>query len=274
MTAIASAMNALFDLLCAPFGGAAAPAVAVLSLPIGALMLLLFKAATDQDKLVAARRVLTGHVYEMGLFQDHLGVLARIQKDLALANLRYLGRSLPALLAMLLPLLLILAQLDARYGHRPLHPGETTLVTARLDAGAVELLDGIVLEAPAGLVVETRPVRDRRTVTATWRVRAEAPGRHDLTVRLADGTTVLKRLETGAGAPRQAEVRERESLRRVLLNPAEPPLPAGQPVASVAVVLPARDLDYGVVRTNWLVALGVFSLVFGLAVKDLLKVRF
>ena len=123
MTAIASAMNTLFDLLCAPFGGAAAPAVAVLSLPIGVLMLLLFKLATDQDKLVAARRVLTGHVYEMGLYQDHLGVLARIQKDLALANLRYLGRSLPALLAMLLPLLLILAQLDARYGHRPLLPG-------------------------------------------------------------------------------------------------------------------------------------------------------
>ncbi len=274
MTAIANAMNSLFDLLCAPFGGAAAAAVAVLSLPIGALMMLLFKLATDQDQLVAARRVLTGRVYELGLFQDHLGVLARIQQDLALANLRYLGRSLPALLAMLLPLLLILAQLDARYGHRPLRPGETTLVTARLDAGAAALLDGIALEAPAGLVVETRPVCDPRALTATWRVRVEAAGRHDLLVRLADGTTERKRLEAGSGAPRQAAWRERESLRRVLLNPAEAPLPAGQPVVSITAALPGRELDYGILRTNWLVALGVFSLAFGLAVKDLLKVRF
>ena len=69
-------------------------------------------------------------------------------------------------------------------------------------------------------------------------------------------------------------MRERESLRRLLLNPAEAPLPAGQPVASIAAVLPGRDLDYGLGRTNWLVALGVFSLVWGLVVKDLLKVRF
>lgn len=49
MTALANALNALFDLLCAPFGGAAEWAVAALSLLLGALMLVLFKAATDQE---------------------------------------------------------------------------------------------------------------------------------------------------------------------------------------------------------------------------------
>ena len=101
MTIIATAMNALFDLLTAPFGAAAGWAVAVLSVLTGGVMLLLFKWATNQDQLVAARRVLTGRVYEMGLFQDHLSVLGRIQRDLAVANFKYLRWSLPALLVLL-----------------------------------------------------------------------------------------------------------------------------------------------------------------------------
>lgn len=274
MTAIANALNALFDLLCAPFGGAAEWAVLALSLLLAVLMLVLFKAATDQARLVAARRVVTGRIHELGLFQDHLGVLVRIQRDLALANLRYLRRSLPALLVMALPLLVILAQVDARYGYRPLVAGEQALVTVRLDAAGADLLEGIALEAPAGLAVETAPVRDRRQGTATWRVRAEVPGRHEVTVRLADGRTAGKLVTVGDGAPRLARVRERESLRRLLMNPAEAPLPSGQPVAAVSVALPGRRLAYGPVRVHWLVALGVFSLVGGLALKDVLRVRF
>jgi len=274
MTAIATAMNALFDLLCAPFDGHAALAVAVLSLLVGVVMLLLFKAATNQEALVSARRVVTGRVYEMGIYQDHLGVLARIQRDLAAANLRYLGRSAPALLAMALPLVLILAQLDARYAHRPFRTGERTLVTAAVAPDRAADLDGLALEAPAGVTVEAGPVRDRAAATATWRVRVDAPGRHELQVRLPDGGRVAKLLDAGEGAPRLAAVRERESLRRVLLNPAEAPLPGDQPVASVALDLPARHLAYGPVRTGWLVALAVFSILFGLAVKDLLRVRF
>ena len=62
------------------------------------------------------------------------GVLARIQRDLARANLRYLGLTLPALLALALPMVLTLAQLDSRYGHRPLRPGETTVFSVTLAA--------------------------------------------------------------------------------------------------------------------------------------------
>lgn len=274
MTALANALNALFDLLCAPFGGAAEWAVAALSLLLGALMLVLFKAATDQEALVAARRLVTGRVYEMGLYQDHLGVLARIQRDLLAANLRYLRRSLPALLVMALPLVLFLAQVEARYGRRPLAVGERALVTVQLAPADAALLEGVGLEAPAGVSVETAPVRDRRAGTATWRVRAAAPGRHEVRVVLADGRTAAKDVPVGGGAPRLAAVRERESVRRLLLNPAEPPLPADQPVAAVALSLPERRLAYGPWRVHWLVALGVFSLAGGLALKDLFRVRF
>jgi hypothetical protein len=274
MTVLADAMNALFDALCAPFAGVPAIGVLVLSLLIGVVMLLLFKWSTNQDRLVAARRVLTGRVYEMGLFQDHLGVLMRIQKDLLVANLRYLRWSLPALVVIIVPMVLILAQLDARYGHRPLRPGETTLVTAKVDAAEAGVLETIALTATDGVTVEAGPVRDRSLGTATWRIRIDAAGEHNVAVVLPDGTEAGKRVPAGEGTPRLAGTRERESLARTFLNPAEAPLPGDMPLRAIAVELPPRDLDYLGVRTNWLVALCVFSILFGLAVKDLFRVRF
>lgn len=274
MTFVADALNGLFDLLTAPFGGAAGWAVLVLSVVVGVIMLLLYKWATDQQKLVAARRVLTGRVYEMGLYQDHLGVLMRIQRDLAVANMKYLRYSLPALAVIILPMILILAQMDARYARRPFAPGETTLLRAEVGPEAADLLNGIRLEAPDGVVVETPAVRDFQAGVAVWRLRAEAEGHHEVGVVLGDGRTATKTFIVGDGAPRFAATREHESLVRLLLNPAEKPLPANSPIESLRLSVPSRRLDYAGVRVNWLVALIVFSLAAGLATKDLFRVRF
>lgn len=274
MTLIAKLMNGLFDLLAAPFGGSAEWAVFVLSLLVGLVLLLLFKAATNQDKLVAARQVLTGRVYEMGLFQDHLGVLFKIQRDLLLANLRYLRYSFPALLVLLIPTVLILAQMDAHYGHRPFQPGEKALVTVTVEPGQPMLLRDMTLETPTGLTVEAGPLRNVQENSVSWRVGIDAEGRHDLAVLLPGQQRVSKLLVAGEGTPRLAVKREKESLLRILLNPAEDPLPKDQPVEAIALRLPARDLHYAGLGMHWLVALCIFSLAFGLAVKDLFKVRF
>ena len=274
MTVIAEALNGFFDVLTAPFGGSAAWAVLVMSALVGVLMLLLYKWSTDQEAIVAARRVLTGRIYEMGLYQDHLGVLMKIQRDLIVANLRYLRRSLPALAVIVLPMVLILVQMEGRFGHRPLRPGETTLLEATVAADRTDLLDTIALSADGGVTVETPPVRDYAAGTAVWRLRADTAGRHAVAVRFAGAPAVTKEIVVGGGLPRLAEVREHESLGRVLLNPAEAPLPTGSPVARIDVDMPSRRLDYAGIETDWLIALIVFSLATGLAVKDLLRVRF
>ena len=274
MTFIANALNGLFDVLTAPFGGAAEWAVLVLSVVVGVLMLLLYKWSTDQERLVAARQVLTGRVYEMGLYQDHLGVLMKIQRDLALANLKYLRYTLPALAVIILPMILILAQLDARYGRRPFAPGETTLLKVALDDASRDLIPTVHLTAPAGVAVETAPLLDRAAGVAVWRLRAATAGSHELGIRLGDRPPVTKTFHVGDGAPRFAAARQHESLLRLLLNPAEAPLPADSPVREISLDVPHRDLVYAGVHTSWLVALIVFSLLAGLAVKDVFGVKF
>ncbi len=274
MTFIADIMNIFFDLLTRPFGSSAAWAMIFISLPTGIVMLLLFKWSTNQEKLAAVKRRLLGHLYELGLYQENLGVLFRIQADLAKANLRYLATTLPALLVIVVPVVLILAQLDSRFAHRPFAPGESTLVTATVTPENQKLLDDLTLETPSAVVVETLPVRDYLNLTATWRIRVAAAGEHELTLANAAGDSWTKGLVAGAGGlPRLAADRERAGWHHALLNPAEPPLPKDSPVARISLQLPNRQTRYLGIKLHWLLAFCVFSLLFGLALKDVFKVR-
>jgi hypothetical protein len=273
VTFVANAMNGLFDLLLRPFGGAAAWAMFVIAVLTGVVMLLLFKWSTNQDRLAVAKRRLLGHIYEMGLFQDNLRVLFKIQRDLALANLRYLAVTLPALLVLVPPVVLILAQLDARYAHRPFHVEERSLLTASVAPDHAELLDALSLAAPEGIEVETLPVRDHRALTATWRIRVQEPGDHELAVTAPDGRRWTKRLVADGDLPRLAGTREKAGLHFLMFNTAETPLPGESPLAAISLELPERQTRYLGVGMHWLVAFCLFSLVFGFALKDVFKVK-
>jgi hypothetical protein len=276
----ANLMNSIFDQLVRPFGGSAAWAMLSLSIVVGIAMLLLFKVSTNQQRLTAVKRPLLGLVYELGLFQDNLGVLLKIQWDLARANLRYLLATLPALVAILIPLVPILVQLDSRFAHRPFQPQDRTLVTVQVAEGQTDLLDDLALTASAGVAVETLPVRDFQQGIAVWRVRVLQSGRHELTVTAPGRGSWTKKLEADGGLPRLATRSERAGWHHALLNPAEPPLPKDGPLDGISLELPERRTRYAGVAIpsiwfmpRWLVAFTIFSLAFGIALKDVFHVK-
>lgn len=270
MTVLSQGLNGLFDLLLRPLAAAPAWAMLWISVLSAVWALLLFKATTPQARLQTARDRVLGHIYEMGLYQDHLGVLGRIQRDLAAANLRALLLTLPALLALTLPMLATLTQLEARFAHRPLRPGETTVFSVTLAPGAPEDPGELALRVPAGVTVEAGPVRDERGRAAAWRLRADRAGEHRLQVLLAGEPVTERRLDVGAGLRRLSE-RERPGPWHPLLHPGAEPL-AGGALAETVLRLPARETNYLGVRLDWLVAFMLLSLPAGLAVKDLLRV--
>jgi hypothetical protein len=276
MTFFADLMNGIFDLGLGPFGDRAAWAMVAVAAVSGVLLLLLFKLSTDQQRLVLARRRLMGHIYEIGLYKDELGVMLRIQRDLAAANLRYLSITLPALVVLTIPVILILAQLDARIDHRPLHAGEASLVTARLLPAHADLLNDLQLQVSDGIELETYPVRDARDLTATWRIRvraADSARPQQVRVVLPDDRGWSKHVPTGDGLTGLATLRRHAGLGQVLFHPTERPLPADSPLADVSLELPEREVTYAGIGMNWLVAFCVFSLLIGLALKDVFKVK-
>jgi hypothetical protein len=249
-------IDRLFDLLTVPLASQPALAMTVVSVLTAVWSLLLFKLVTPQRRLVAARDQLTGHLLELGLYQDHLRVVGRIQRDLARANLRYLALTLPALLVLGLPMALTLIELDGRFAVRPLQPGETTVVSAQLTPAQGARLQELELVAPPGLRVEAGPVRDATTASAAWRLHAETPGRHELSLRLAGQEIASRNLPVGTGLMRLVETVR----------------PRGASVSALSIQWPERRTRYLGLELHWLAAFSILALLAGLALKNVLRV--
>ncbi len=261
-------MTKFFDLLLGPLAAWPALAMILVAVLTSVWALLLFKAVTPQAKLTRVRDRLFGHIYEMGLYQDHLRIVGRIQWDLARANLRYLSLTLPALVVLMVPMVLTLAQLDGRFAHRPLQVEEETVFSVTLPAAD---LAQVALRAPAGLAVVAGPVRDIKTGAVAWRIRAGQPGDHELVVSDGDREVVRRTVPVGDRLIAVGETSGGNWL-HTLLYPGAPPLPGDSPVTAMTLRLPVRTTSYLGLSMDWLVAFMVFSLLAGLAIKDVLRV--
>ena len=271
MTWLTDLIGKLFDLLVVLLGGSPLLVMVAVSVITAAWALLLFKAVTPQARLTSVRDRLFGHIYEMGMYQDHLRVVGRIQGDLAQTNLRYLGLTLPALVVLTVPMVVTLAQLDSRFAHRPFRAGETAVLSVTLAGDAVAALDRITLATPPGVMIEAGPVRDKISGAVAWRLLAKDRGIHQL--RILDGATELgsRELVVGDGLIRLGESSNRDWLHGVLY-PGAPPLPRDGPLDEMTLRLPERHTKYLGVEMHWLLAFMIFSMLAGLALKDVLRV--
>ncbi|MEN8006459.1 MAG: hypothetical protein ABFS42_05555 [Candidatus Krumholzibacteriota bacterium] len=271
MTWLTDIIGNLFDLLVVLLGGSPLLVMLAVSVITAAWALLLFKAVTPQARLTATRNRLFGHIYEMGLYQDHLRVVGRIQGDLARANFRYLGLTLPALVVLTVPMVFTLAQLDSRFAHRPFQSGETTVLSLKLSAETDINLEDVTLETPAGLTVEAGPVKDGFSGALAWRLRAEDRGTHLL--RILHGTTELATREVVVGNKlTPLGQSSRKDWLHGVFYPGAPPLDRDGSLDELTLRLPTRQTRYLGIEMHWLVAFMVFSLLSGLVMKDALRV--
>ena len=268
MTALSHLATRIGDLLAAPAAGSAGALLVMASLLFTVVALLLFKWATPQRRLAEARGRLIGRLYESALYQADLGVIMRVQSGVLLANLRYLAMALPAVVVLVVPLLLVLPQLEARLGRRSLEPGEAVLVTAAVAGDVV-----VDLTAAPGLAVEAGPVRDRARGELVWRVRAVEPGRHRLRASWDSGDVdlVVPVAQSGLGAITAA--RHGDALGQMVFDPAGDTVPSGAPIQRLAVAMPVRRGGLAGLGGSWLVGFTVLSLAAGLLLKGALKVE-
>jgi hypothetical protein len=237
-------------------------------------MLAVFKAASDQAGIRRTKDRIKAHLLELRLYKHDFGQTMRSQGKVLLANGRYLGHALRPMLVMLAPILLLLFQLDAWFGARPLAVGERALVKVKLAAGTNPLTTPLVLEAPAGLAVETPPLRIEEEREVAWRIRAVATGRHDLKLAGAGGEPIPAAVAVGPGKLRKIlPVPAETGFFRQLEHPGGLSLPKGGPVESITIAYPAARLSLFGWRLHWLVAFFVLSIVFGFALKGVFRVE-
>jgi hypothetical protein len=172
-------LNKVFDVLFLPVRGLS-PWVAMIlvSLLTSFLMLLIFRHTSNQAGIRKEKNLIKAHLLELRLFKDNMGVQLRAQGRILLANFRYVAHNMKPMLVMIVPVLLILIQLNLWFGAESLKPGDTVLVKVRLVEGkypsevpaSLAVSPELEIETPS--VSRTRP----RSIGVSGRRRPERAG--------------------------------------------------------------------------------------------------
>ena len=273
------AANAVGGVLFAPIGWLPGwLSNTLISAVTGVLLLLIFKYTSRQKAIGRIKDEIKANLLALKLFKDELSVVFSSQGRVFWGAVRLLGQSVRPLLVMLIPVSLELAQMGLWYQGRPLAPDEETLVTLQLAGHAQEKMPTVEIEPGPGAEIVVGPFRKRATREVLCRIKARAPGRHELVFQIG-GKKFTKELvvrDVNESAPgsrqRVSACRPAWNWTAMILHPAEPPFRADSIVQSIAIDYPERSsLTSG--TDAWVIYFFVASMVFALLFKPFLKVK-
>lgn len=271
-------LGGLFELLLFPFRELP-PIVglAAISLPVSIALLLGFKATSDQEALAAVKRRIHAGVFEIRLFKDDLRAIFSAQAGILRHTLTYFRLSMVPMTWMLVPMVLVVIQLQFRYGYEGLEPGRNAIVKVSFtDEGAERLretgAEGLSLETPPGIRVETPLLWIPSLGEADWRIAAERSGDYEIVVRVAE-SSFTKSVRVSDAVLLRSPVRPSRDFFGELLYPAESPLPGDAPVASITINYPEAEVSLLGWETHWLIAFFILTMLFAFALQRPLKVK-
>src|SRR5687767_14064075 len=238
--------------------------LSVVSLVAAIGMLLVYRATSNQQAIASVKRRIHAGIFEIRLFNDDLRAMFGAQFDVLRHNLTYVRLSLTPMVWMLVPLLLLIAQLQFYYGYDGLATGASAIVKVRLTNGASHapgMAPAIALDVPPGLRAETPLVWIPSEREAAWRIGVETPGDYQVTVKL-DGRAVSKNVRVSDQVGWRTPERLEAGFLNQLLYPAEAPVDADVPIEAIMVAYPEREIDLFGYGMHWMIAFFGLSLVF------------
>jgi hypothetical protein len=239
----------------------------VVSLVTAVAMLLAIRKTSNQQAIEAVKRRIHAGLFEIRLFNDDLRAIFRAQAEMLRHNLTYLRLSLAPMVWMIVPFVLVMAQLQFHYGYDGLETGRPVLLTAHLRSGEDRRGGDIAtLDVPSGIRSDTGAVWFPSALDVMWRITPEAPGNYELRLHVG-GQAFTKTIHVSSRVARRSPSRLAAGFLDEILYPAEPPLPPDGPIASISVAYPERDINVFGWRINWMIVFFVLSIVFAFALK-------
>lgn len=262
--------GALVNLMVSPCKGFPWLGLVLVSVATGALMLLIYKHTSNQAGIKKSKDQIKARLLEMLLFRDDIVVSFRSQIGILKANLMYMGYAIVPLIVILPVIALLLSQLEAWYGMRPLKIGESTLLKVSLKQAGPGLPDA-ALEVSDGLTVDTPAFRAPNGREIYWRIRAAQEGTHETRV-LINGAEAVKSIAVMGGFQRLSE-RRGSSILDQILYPVERPLDKNSAIARMDISYPDSKVKLGSWEQHWLIYFFAFSILFAFALRGPLGVE-
>lgn len=264
----------IFDLLFIPFQSMNPwVGMVIVSFLTGLLMLAIFRYTSNQAGIKKIKNKIKAHLLELRLYKDSLSLSMKAQGNILLANMKYITHSFKPLLIMIVPVVLILIQLNFWFGYESLKPGESTLLKVKLDEGYNPLQTNLVLEPDSDLVIETPPLRIEENGELDWRVSSKASGSHQIHITVG-GQTISKTIDIATKPlSKLSPIKRKKRLLDEIFYPVEAPITKDVPVKSIEVLYPSKSMNLFGWNIHWLIAYFILSIVFGFAFKGIFKVE-
>ncbi len=246
-------------------------AMLVISLVTSVVVLVVYKYTSNQKAMLRVKDRLKASFIAFSLYKDSLRVILLSSLRILRDNFHYMALNIVPLLVMIGPVLVVMVQLDAWYGHRPLRSGEEALVKAQVDGKMIE--DGRVsLEVPGGLEIDAPPVRMASENEICWRVKALREGTYSITLWVGD-TGVDKIVPVGVETRRVSMKRHDGGFWDGFFHPGERKIEAAG-VHAISVSFAAEEMSVFGWHMHWIWVFLVLTMVFAFALRDFFKVTF
>jgi len=279
MDAVNAATRQVFDLVWLPFAGLPAwIGLFVFGVLFGVVALVAMKYTIDPRRVTAFKDCYQGHILAIKLFRDSFTVvMSSLVKTLFWVG-GYLTEQFKPVLIMLVPFVLLFAQMQMRLGFRPLDLEREVLVTVELDPARVKGVPEVALDLPDGVVQARPPVREPALHRVVFALVPKVAGHHELRFRFGAEVEV-KTLDAGAiaGMPMVSPMRSAGFFDQ-LENPAEHGLAPSSAFTKIAFPCPVRPVPFLGLDLSFHSDFGmmlvfiVVSIVAALALKDLFGV--
>ena len=243
----------------------------VVSIVAGVAMLLVFKVTSNQEGVTAVKRRIAAGIFEIRLFNDDPGAIVRAQFDILRHTFRYLGLNTVPVLWMIVPLVLVIIQLQFHYGYRGLEPGDVALVKVTFNGDVLPDASDVSLDVDPGIEVESPLLWIPSLREADWRIALKQPGEHEVRVRIG-GEVYSKRVGGSSDIVRRTPVRPSAGFVDQLVYPVERPLPKGAPVESISVTYTEAQVGFLFWDMHWIIVFFIVSMVAAFVLQRPFKV--
>lgn len=249
-----------------------------LSLVVGLLMVVLFGYTSDQKAIGVAKDQLKAHLLAVRLYRDQIPVVMGSYGKILRGTGRYLKLAFKPLLYVIIPITLLMVQVDRYLGSSPIAPNVPFLMTvhlshpAKAENSAGEVASDVAIELPPEIAMTAPAVHIAVADEIVWRLSGSKPGRYEVKIK-AGGETIEKTVCIGSGTPRISTVRMRGRWWERMFSSAEPSLPENGPVESIAINYPDRNIEVAGYGLNWIWLFFILSMVAGFIFKELLGIQ-
>lgn len=269
-----SIFGKIFDIIFLPFRSMSPwVAMIIVSFMTGLLMLFIFRFTSNQKGIKKVKNKIKAHLLELRLYKDSLSISLKAQGNILRCNLKYISYSAKPMLVMIIPIILILIQLNFWFGYESLAPGQKAIFKVKLKDNYNPLEIDLNVESSSGLTIETLPLRMEEENEINWRISAKEKGIHNINV-IFKGERVTKTV-TVAQKPlnKISPIKIRRNFIDELLYPVESPIKGDMPIKSLEITYPTRSMNLFGWHIHWLIVYFAISIIFGFAFKGILKIE-